>query len=48
MAAIDAAAIPQSEVPTSMKIAFAIMVAALVAAPLPPFQVYPVFLMQAL
>jgi branched-chain amino acid transport system permease protein len=48
MAAIDAAAIPQSEVPTSMKIAFAIMVAALVAAPLPPFQVYPVFLMKAL
>ena len=48
MAAIDAASIPQSEVPASMKIAFAIMVAALVAAPLPPFQVYPVFLMKAL
>jgi branched-chain amino acid transport system permease protein len=48
MAAIDAAAIPQSEIPASMKIAFAVMVAALVAAPLPPFQVDPVFLMKAL
>jgi branched-chain amino acid transport system permease protein len=48
MAAIDAAAIPQSEVPASMKIAFAVLVAVLVAAPLPPFDVYPVFLMQAL
>src|SRR6516162_10119007 len=48
MAAIDTAAIPQSEVPARMKIAFAVMVAALVAAPLPPLQIYPVFLMKAL
>jgi branched-chain amino acid transport system permease protein len=48
MAAIDAAAIPQSKVPASMKIAFVVLVAVLVAAPLPPFQVYPVFLMKAL
>jgi branched-chain amino acid transport system permease protein len=48
MAAVDAAAIPQSEVPTSMKIAFAVLVVVLVAAPLPPFDVYPVFLMKAL
>ena len=31
-----------------MQIAFAVMVAVLVLAPLPPFQVYPVFLMKAL
>src|SRR3979409_256257 len=48
MAAIDAAAIPKSEVPASMKIAFALLVAVLVMAPLPPFEVYPVFLMKAL
>jgi branched-chain amino acid transport system permease protein len=48
MAAVDVAAIPQSEVPASMKIAFAVMVAVLVLAPLPPFEVYPVFLMKAL
>jgi len=48
MAAIDTASFPQSEVPASMKIAFAVMVVVLVAAPLPPFQVYPVFLMKAL
>ena len=48
MAAIDAAAIPQSEVPASMKIAFAVLVVVLVAAPLPPFDIYPVFLMNAL
>jgi branched-chain amino acid transport system permease protein len=48
MAAVDVAAVPQSEVPASMKIAFAVMVAVLVLAPLPPFEVYPVFLMKAL
>jgi branched-chain amino acid transport system permease protein len=48
MAAVDVAAIPQSEVPASMKIAFAVMAAVLVLAPLPPFEVYPVFLMKAL
>ena len=48
MAAVDAAAVPQSDVPASMKIAFAVMVAVLVLAPLPPFEVYPVFLMKAL
>jgi branched-chain amino acid transport system permease protein len=48
MAAIDAAAIPQSEVPASIKIAFAILVAVLVAAPLPPFELDAVFLMKAL
>jgi branched-chain amino acid transport system permease protein len=48
MAAIDAAALPQSEVPASIKIAFAVMVTAVVLAPLPPFEVYPVFLMKAL
>jgi branched-chain amino acid transport system permease protein len=48
MAAVDAAAIPRSEVPASIKIAFAILVAVLVAAPLPPFEADPVFLMKAL
>jgi branched-chain amino acid transport system permease protein len=48
MAAIDAAAIPRSEVPASIKIAFAVLVVALVLAPLPPFEVDPVFLMKAL
>jgi branched-chain amino acid transport system permease protein len=48
MTAIDVAAEPQSDVPASMKIAFAVMVAVLVLAPLPPFEVYPVFLMKAL
>src|ERR1700742_2375811 len=48
MAAVDVAALPQSDVPASMKIAFAVMVAVLVLAPLPPFEVYPVFLMKAL
>ena len=48
MAAVDIAALPQSDVPASMKIAFAVMVAGLVLAPLPPFEVYPVFLMKAL
>jgi branched-chain amino acid transport system permease protein len=48
MAAIDAAAIPQAEVPASMKIAFAVLVVVLVAAPLPPFEFDPVFLMKAL
>ena len=48
MAAIDAAATPKSEVPASIKIAFAVLVAVLVMAPLPPFEVYPVFLMKAL
>ncbi len=48
MAAVDVAAVPRSDVPASMKIAFAVMVAVLVLAPLPPFQVYPVFLMKAL
>ena len=48
MAAVDVAAPPRSDVPASMKIAFAVMVAVLVLAPLPPFQVYPVFLMKAL
>ena len=48
MAAIDVAALPRSDVPASMKIAFAVMVAVVVLAPLPPFQVYPVFLMKAL
>jgi branched-chain amino acid transport system permease protein len=48
MAAVDVAALPRSDVPASMKIAFAVMVAVLVLAPLPPFQVYPVFLMKAL
>jgi branched-chain amino acid transport system permease protein len=38
----------QSGMPASMKIAFAVMVAVLVMAPLPPFEVYPVFLMKAL
>jgi branched-chain amino acid transport system permease protein len=42
------AAVAPSGVPASMKIAFAIMVAVLVMAPLPPFEVYPVFLMKAL
>src|SRR3984957_4117575 len=48
MAAVDVAALPRSDVPASMKIAFAVMVAVVVLAPLPPFQVYPVFLMKAL
>jgi branched-chain amino acid transport system permease protein len=48
MGAVDVAALPQSDVPASMKIAFAVMVAVLVLAPLPPFEVYPVFLMKAL
>src|SRR5258708_36239135 len=48
MAAIDAAATPKSEVPASIKIAFAVLVALVVMAPLPPFEVYPVFLMKAL
>jgi branched-chain amino acid transport system permease protein len=48
MAAVDVAALPRSDVPASMKIAFAVMVVVLVLAPLPPFQVYPVFLMKAL
>jgi branched-chain amino acid transport system permease protein len=48
MAAVDVAAPPQSDVPASMKIAFAVMVAVLVLAPLPPFEIYPVFLMKAL
>jgi branched-chain amino acid transport system permease protein len=48
MAAVDVAAQPQSDVPASMKIAFAVMVAVLVLAPLPPFEIYPVFLMKAL
>jgi branched-chain amino acid transport system permease protein len=48
MAAVDVATVPRSDVPASMKIAFAVMVAVLVLAPLPPFQVYPVFLMKAL
>jgi branched-chain amino acid transport system permease protein len=48
MAAVDVAALPRSDVPASIKIAFAVMVAVLVLAPLPPFQVYPVFLMKAL
>ncbi len=42
------AAVAQSGVPASMKIAFVVMVAILVMAPLPPFGVYPVFLMKAL
>jgi branched-chain amino acid transport system permease protein len=48
MAAVDVATAPRSDVPASMKIAFAVMIAVLVLAPLPPFQVYPVFLMKAL
>jgi len=48
MAAVDIAALPRSEVPASMKIAFAVLVAVLVLAPLPPFEIYPVFLMKAL
>src|SRR5271157_4798765 len=46
--AAKVAAVAQSGVPASMKIAFAVMVAVLVMAPLPPFEVYPVFLMKAL
>ncbi len=48
MAVVDVAALPRSAVPASMKIAFAVLVAILVLAPLPPFSVYPVFLMKAL
>jgi branched-chain amino acid transport system permease protein len=48
MTAVDVAVEPQSDVPASMKVAFAVMVAVLVLAPLPPFEVYPVFLMKAL
>src|ERR1700759_2492435 len=48
MAALDVAALPRSDVPASMKSAFAVMVAMMVLAPLPPFQVYPVFRMKAL
>ena len=48
MAAVDVATLPQSDVPASMKIAFAVMVAVMVLAPFPPFEVYPVFLMKAL
>jgi branched-chain amino acid transport system permease protein len=48
MAAVDTAALPKSEIPLSIKAAFAVLVTVLVLAPLPPFEVYPVFLMKAL